>query len=354
MIKIKRKIILVVLLIIITCSLYLGCTIIAVSVYSHAFARVNEFSEKLFRPYYTLKEINQKGYLHEEVFFNSGKNKLQGFIFGSQNDKGLIVISQGLGSTVTNYFNLIMNFVDNGWRVFAYNNTGVGGSEGNSVRGLTQSVIDLDAALTFVKNTGSFNGLPVMLAGHSWGGYAVCAVLNFDHHSINAVVSFAGYNIANHVIKERGVSMAGGIYYLITPQVCIIEQIMFGNKAKLTAVDGINNTNIPIMIVQCSDDDIISADNTSIYAHRAKITNPNVIIYYREGNEATGHEYPFCSTEQRDYMIKAQNSFAAYKAENKNACRLTWAKEFNFNKELANQLDTSLMISINELFDNVR
>jgi dienelactone hydrolase len=110
-----------------------------------------------------------------------------------------------------------MYFVDKGWRVFAFNNTGVSGSEGESIRGLTQSVIDLDAALTYVKNSNALNGLPIMLVGHSWGGYAVTAVLNYNHN-IKAVVSFAGYNNGSELFKNIAVSEVGGVYYLISPQ----------------------------------------------------------------------------------------------------------------------------------------
>jgi dienelactone hydrolase len=242
-----------------------------------------------------------------------------------------------------------MFFVDKGWRVLAYNNTGVSGSEGKNVRGLTQSLFDLDAALNYVKESDELNNLPIMLIGHSWGGYAVCAVLNYDH-DIKAVVSFAGYNNGKEVIRKLAVSRVGRIYNVLSHNVSTIEKRLFGDAAKLTAVDGINKAGIPVIIVQSSDDDVIFADSISIYAHREKITNPNLKIIYLDGEDAAGHEFVFCSSEQREYVNWAVESWRAYKSETRNATRRQWVEKTNFDVFKANQLNMELMQQINETF----
>jgi dienelactone hydrolase len=349
----KRIKTVIITILILLCIVFIGCTIVALKIYSSSFGRVEEFPENEFFPYHRYKEIDQFKYPREEVHFNSRGNKLQGFIYGKENNNGLVVISEGLGGTADDYLPMIMYFVDKGWRVFAFNNTGVSGSEGESIRGLSQSVIDLDAALTYIENSDKFNGLSVMLAGHSWGGHAVCTVLNYNHR-VNAVVSFAGYNKGSDMIKEQGVSMVGGLFYILTPQMWALEKRLFGNTANLTAVGGINKSGIPVMIVQCSDDNVITPSTTSIYAHRKEITNPHVEIIYRDGEDATGHEYTFCSKAQRDYYNWASKSWATYKAENENATKLQWANVINFDKDLANELDPDLMERINFLFNNAK
>ena len=217
---------------------------------------------------------------------------------------------------------------------------------------MIQSVIDLDAALTYVENSDKFNGLPIMLAGHSWGGYAVCAVLNYNHH-VNAVVSFAGYNKGSDLIKEGGVSMLGNFYYIIAPSIWMVEKSLFGNATNFTAVDGINKSGIPVMIVQCSDDDVIRPDTTSIYAHRKEIINPNLEIIYRDGEDAVWHN-AFFSKNQKEYYDRAIKNWETYKAENKNATTLQWANEINFNKGLANELDHNVFERIITMFNNAK
>jgi len=317
---------------------FAGLTVAALIIYSKEFGRTGGYSDDRFTTYFTWKDIDQVKYPREELFFHSGRNKLQGFVYGGLNNKGLVVISHGLGGSADSYFPLIMYFADRGWRVFAFNNTGVSGSEGRGVRGLTQSLLDLDAALAFIENSDAFKGLPVMLAGHSWGGYAVCAVLNYNHR-VNAVVSFAGYNKASEVLDEVGVSAAGNAFYLLYPQLRAIERKLFGKAAKLSAVNGINKAGIPVIIVQSSNDHIIRADTTSIYAHRSKISNPNAEIIYKEGANATGHEFVYCSVRQQEYMSRTN---------------VSRAEDTNFDKALANELDMDLMERIERLFDRAR
>ena len=331
------------------CLLFCGCSLLAGKVYSHAFNRIEELPDEQFSVYLRWKDIDQIRYQRKDVHFYSGENRLLGFIYGETNNRGLVIVSQGLGNTTENYLSLIMFFVDKGWCVFAYNNTGVGSSQGESVRGLTQSVFDLDAALKFINQSGAFNNLPIMLLGHSWGGYASCAILNFDY-KINAVASFAGFYNGSDVIDKLSVFTVGRIYNLFAGNVRDIERQMFGDTMNLNAVDGINKSGIPVMIAQSVDDDVIFADSISIYAHRDKITNPNAQFVFFDGEEATGHEFVFYSTAQRDYLKLADQSWKIYKTKNKNASRFQWAKEFNFDVFKANELNAALMERINQMF----
>jgi pimeloyl-ACP methyl ester carboxylesterase len=243
--------------------LFAGCAIAALELSSQAFGRIEESYAYMYLPFAAV-------YPREEIRFDSGGKRLQGFIYGGSNTAGLIIVSPGLGCTADYYFPIIRYFVDTGWRVFAFNNTGVAGSEGESMRGLTQAVIDLDAALRYVESSGRFDSLPVMLAGHSLGGFAVCAALTYNH-PVNAVVSFSGFNNSSDVLKEQGMLLIGAAYYLISPQLWAIEKQLFGNMAKLTAVDGINRAGIPVMIVHSSNDAIIPAATTALYARRDEI-----------------------------------------------------------------------------------
>ena len=331
--------------------LIIGSSIVAHIIYAQTFgSRTEGFSENQFTSYLKWNEIDQTLYPREEVHFYSRKNQLQGFIYGGLNDKGLVVISQGLGATADCYLPMVMYFVDNGWRVLAYNNTGVGGSEGKNVRGLTQSVIDLDAALQYIEGSNALKDLPVMLVGHSWGGYAVCAVLNYEHR-VNAVVSFAGFNNGNDTFKEHGLSSAGGFFYFLYPHLWTIQKLRFGNALKLTAVDGINKSAIPVMIVQSSNDEVIPAETTSIYAHREKITNPylEIILY-----DAAGHEFIFYSKERKAYIIKVNEDLQKYQAANKNVSLSQWAEEYGFDKIKSNELNGELMERINLFFYNAK
>ncbi|MCL2276409.1 MAG: alpha/beta fold hydrolase [Treponema sp.] len=259
------------------CIILSGCTIAALEVYSGVFDRVE-----------TGRLIDFSGYPREEFWFYSGRNKLEGFIYGKENDKGLVVITHGIHTNADDNHLMIKYLADNGWRVLAFNNTGVSGSEGYSMLGLSQGLLDLKAALNYIENTGELNGLPIMLLGFSWGGYTVCAVLNFNY-PIKAVVSLSGFNSIQDVIEKQAIDAVGNIYYLLSPQTLALERQLFGETAKLTAVDGINKTRIPVLIAISSDDDVIPPCTISIYAHKRKIFNPRAEYLLLEGEDAGGH-----------------------------------------------------------------
>jgi hypothetical protein len=222
------------------------------------------------------------------VHFESGKNTLAGYVFGEPNDKGLVVISHGLGFGAEDYLAEALYFVDRGWRVFAFDNTGTYASEGSTEIGLPQSALDLDAALTYVESDAALGGLPVMLFGHSWGAYADTAVLKYDH-DIVAVVSISGFNSPMGLLNEEMGRMVGPLSHAVYPFGWAYQTALFGKAARLTAVDGINSSDAGVMIVHGAADESVFYDGASIIAQRNNITNPNVVFKTCTAETRNGH-----------------------------------------------------------------
>ena len=225
-------------------------------------------------------------YEHSVRHFYSGQNRLTGYIFGEENDQGVIVISHGLGGGGLSYMMEISYFTNQGWRVFTFDKTGSHASEGRGTRGLPQSAIDLDAALTYIANQNW--DMPVMLYGHSWGGFAVTAVLNMDH-DISAVVSIAGFAEPLPMLQEGARLMVGPAAVLFTPFLWTYQRLLFGRYADLSAIEGINSGEVPVKIIHGRDDNVVSYDGAGIIAHRGQIVNPNVIFVSRYYPKRSGH-----------------------------------------------------------------
>lgn len=299
--KTKQKSKLKVVLIIIAAALVVIFTtgmIVTSTLMGKNFGRGDYDDPRFTTEYYY--EHYKADYPREEVEFQSGKNTLKGFIYGAENDKGLLVFAHGIGSGHEHYMKNLMWFVDNGWRVFSYDATGSGYSEGDGTRGLSQSALDLDAALTFVENDERLNSLPVCLMGHSWGGYAVTAVLNFDH-KIAAVASISGYNQPLEMILEEAEGMMGGFRYAMVPFIWTYNTSLFGKYARLTAVDGINKSDTPVLIIHGTSDKKIGYDKSSIISEKARITNPNAEYLTLNG---IAHSNMFYTDEAREYIDK--------------------------------------------------
>ncbi len=222
------------------------------------------------------------------VYFMSADSKLSGYIYGEDDVKGLVVISHGRGASAESYLSEIQYFVDHGWRVFAYNNTGTNLSEGDSVKGLSQSLFDLQSALDYIARNAQLNNLPIVLYGHSWGGYAVTSILNYDY-PILAVASIAGFDTPRKAIYDYAVCKANIFGALGFPFFWGYHCIIFGENANISAVDGINNTQIPVMIIHGTEDKTLRYDVGSIISCQDKISNPNVIYISRDCENQNGH-----------------------------------------------------------------
>lgn len=355
MIKTKRKSKLKVVLIIVAACIVLifAAGMIATSVLmGQQFSR-GDYADARFDANYHYDHY-AADYPREEAEFQSGKNTLKGFIYGAENDKGLLVFAHGIGSGHEHYMKNIIWFVDNGWRVFSYDATGSGYSEGDGTRGLQQSALDLDAALTFAENDSRLNSLPVCLMGHSWGGYAVSAVLNFDHE-IAAVASVSGYNEPLEMTLEEAGKMMGGFRYAMIPFIWTYNTALFGKNAGMTAVDGINKSNVPILIIHGTDDQKISYNGSSIISKRDKITNPNAEFLTLDG---TGHSNMFLTDKALEYIAEFNADYKrlydSYNGEIPNAEREKIYAESNRdlvnepNEELLKQIDEFLMEHVSQ------
>lgn len=284
----------------------------------------------------------------ETVTFPSGDETLTGYIYGKDNlSKGLVVISHGLGRDSEGYISETKYFVDNGFMVFAYDNTGSGASTGDSCIGLVQSVIDLDNALTYVEQNPVFDGLPICLYGHSWGGFATTAILNYDHDII-AVASLAGYNDSLEEMTYVGKSLLGSFAYIEKPFIWLTLRATFGDRMNLTAADGINRAkHTAVMIIQGDLDDFVGFDGPCIYANRDKITRDDVEFVLLEGRRH-GNLMMDHSEKRLAYMEQLSEEYSHMQEEYQNEVPDEIMKAWNdaIDKELTSRLDGELFEKI--------
>ncbi len=115
--KVMRTALIILLAVILIFST--GSMIFTKDFYDKNFPR---FIEPKFSGYIQYSDV--VGYDRTVVKFKSGKNTLTGYVYGEKNQKGLVVISHGQGYGAEVYLPQTLFFVDQGWRIFAFDNTG--------------------------------------------------------------------------------------------------------------------------------------------------------------------------------------------------------------------------------------
>ncbi|MCR5733469.1 MAG: alpha/beta fold hydrolase [Lachnospiraceae bacterium] len=254
--KSKKKTILIILLCLVI-LMVTGWWAFCVKMYNDNFNVRGDSYEPLM-----LRVEDFEGLNCTEYTFPSDKGqKLAGYLYSASADQhGIVIIAHGFGGGGHNsYMDVADYFANGGYYVFAYDATGCDKSEGEGVGGVPQGVIDLDYAISFVEESADIQDLPIVLFGHSWGGYCVCNVLNY-HPEVKAVIECSGFNRSSDMFESGGKSQAGDVIYTMTPFIRIYERIKYGRYAADTAMEGFEATDAPVMIVHSADDDVIGIE----------------------------------------------------------------------------------------------
>ena len=336
--------------------LFIGFSAVSFVTIHQVFGDLFGRAEKPELTIYETYEDVAKDFARTEVRFMSEQDELTGYLYGpTKNPKGLVVISHGIGGGADSYIQEATYFAKRGFRVLSFSNTGSHESEGKGTMGLSQSVIDLDAALDYVESQEEFEKLPVFLYGHSWGGYAVTAILNYDH-DIAAVASVAGYNSPMEMIMEWAKPNLGLLRYPEYPYVWLYQKFLFGGASNLSAAEGISSVETPVLVIHGTEDEVISYDGASIMAHREEITNPNAVFLTCDTAGQNGHDSLFRSKSANAYiaMLEADFDDLADEYENERDIPEDVLKSWYgvVDRELASELDEVFMQDVYEFFRN--
>lgn len=265
--------------------------------------------------------------------------------------KGLVVLAHGFGGGGhSSYMDVADYFAANGYVVFAYDATGNDESEGEAVGGLPQGVIDLDYALRFVKSSPDFAGLPILLWGHSWGGYSVGSVTKL-HPDVKAVVIVAGFNESLDMLESEGRNIAGDAIDFVLPYFEDYETKTFGDYASLSILDSLDATDARVMMIHSADDGMIPIER-SFDRYYEKFADNERFTFVRY--EDRGHNYVFYDESIRQYHAafnEAGKQYTDSVGKVTPEMRLAYFAE-HFDKHQAYVLDEALMQQMLDLYNS--
>lgn len=177
--------------------------------------------------------------------------RLQGYFYTDEAVKytdRLVIFEHGMGCGHRGYMREIATICAAGYPVFTYDHTGTLASGGRHIGGFTQSLCDLDAAITALKESGEADGKRLAVIGHSWGGYSTMNI-GILHRDITHLVAMSGYPSVRKMIGVFFNKMKGYI-----PTVFNSEAEVYHGYAEADATLSLLTTGAKVMLVHSKDD----------------------------------------------------------------------------------------------------
>lgn len=248
--------------------IYLLLSFMAVMlIYEGLFARTELYEYSVF---ISRDDIEQQ-YTVRDVNFDSCGFSVSASIYGENKDR-LVILGHAKDGSSADMLPEADFFLENGFSVMTMDFIGHGNSEGNSQSGLHQSVYDMENAIGFARTEGYEN---VYLYGIGIGGYAAASCA--DEEGVRGVAAISAYSSIPDMTLEYAVGKMSVLGYLEYPIMMLYQQILYGNDMKHNAIEGINSSDVPVIIINGTADDKIKSDGAALVNAADRITNEKVI-----------------------------------------------------------------------------
>jgi len=196
------------------------------------------------------------GLAPEEVFFNSGGQKVHGLYFHGGPGRPVILYIQGNAGTAANRLGVIKGYVDMGLDVFIYEPRGFGLSGGMAVK--EGFVEDAAAAYDYLANTRKVDPGSIFILGQSLGGIPALRLANG--------VKCKGIILEGTLVSIRQMAKD---FYPDAP-IWLLASSDFDNAAQVAKL------RVPVLFIVGARDDLIAPYHTRTLYELAP--NPKEIV----------------------------------------------------------------------------
>jgi len=199
----------------------------------------------------------------------------------NRGDKGFILLSHGMFGTHLQYLCDIAYLTKAGYEVLAFDQYGVGESDGENQVSLSQGIYTLDLVIGEVEKEGVLRGRDLILYGHSWGAYCSLGALK-KHPEVKKAVLRSGpvdpIKAGLHLLKMK----SKPLYYVMLPWARITSLLLFGKHNAVNAAKwGDENNTTKILALAAEDDPMVDKKN-SIVTYYTKHPKANVVTFLTE------------------------------------------------------------------------
>ena len=192
----------------------------------------------------------------EYPFVTKKGNKLHGgfYCYDDPMPDKLIIFDHGLANGHRSYMREIEMLCRHGYLVYAFDHTGSGMSEGEHVDGLLGSLADIDDCLDMIKTIPGISDRKISLVGHSRGGFSSLNIIGL-HPEVKSVVAISAFMSLKAMHKQ----IVPWIIFPFRKKLYELEKRHNPTYADLSAVETLEKTTTPVMLIHSLDDSTVSA-----------------------------------------------------------------------------------------------
>lgn len=235
--------------------------------------------------YFSREDFPGLEFLECDLVGDRGQKLFGGFYYrGEKRVDRIIVFDHGMGCGHAAYMREINLLTERGFTVYSYDHTGTYRSEGDTIGGFSQSLSDLDKAITMLENHPEYKGADISVIGHSWGGFSTMNIAAL-HPRISHVVPMAGF-ISVQKIQEQFFS---GFLKHYRKAVFKLESERFPDYCELDGRKSLAGASTKALVIHSRDDYMVNfelhfdalrsaltgSENVEFLALEAKGHNPN-------------------------------------------------------------------------------
>lgn len=232
-------------------------------------------------------------------FITKRGDRLSGYFYSYPDyaEDRIIVFDHGMGGSHYNYMKEIEKIAKKGYRVFSYDHTGCGNSEGESIKGFATSVSDLDSAINALKSDERFKNVRFSVIGHSWGGFSCQNIAKF-HPDIEHIIALSGPISVEQLLAQS----FKGLLSVYRKSVYKLEKESNPEYVDCSAIDALKDFKGKALIIHSEDDKVVDKtyhfdvlkkalsdkENLRFLLVNKKVHNPN---YTEEAVEYLGQYF---------------------------------------------------------------
>lgn len=262
------------------------------------------------------------------VFKNASGETLHGYIYSYPDHKTdrLVIFDHGMGAGHRAYMTEIATLASHGYRVFSYDHTGCGESEGQGIKGFSGSLSDLDCAVRAIRSSEEYAKIKLTVVGHSWGAFSTMNITAI-HKDIESIVAMSGFISVQSIQQEK----IRGILSLWRKDLYSLEAKVNPNYYAYNAIDTLSKTEARALIIHSEDDPIVGFDK-NFGKLLGALSGRSRISFLSVNGKRHSPNYTFEAVKYKDEYFAELNTMRKKKKFKTDEQRKAFADSYDWRK----------------------